>query len=198
METKSDDNSKNRIYVGLTLATVVLLCLFYDLIGILFIGIFMAVIYDACYMHIISLVRKEIVIAFAIVMEIFNILLVQLYIKDYVNVIMIITIVQISDVYQYIAGKFFGKNKIGWLSKNKTYEGYVYGLLLTIITFVLFCRIQYIFEIYVLGITSGLTSSLLKRTLQIKDYSDLLGPHGGWCDRIDSIIMPIFFYYFFY
>ncbi len=33
---------------------------------------------------------------------------------------------QLSDIYQYIGGSYFGKNKIGWISKNKTYEGYLW------------------------------------------------------------------------
>ena len=61
------------------------------------------------------------------------------------------------------------------IDTSLTFIGFVYEIVL----------------IYLLGIVSGLLSSLFKRLVGIKDYSDLLGPHGGWVDRIDSIIIPL-------
>ena len=43
------------------------------------------------------------------------------------TILLILSIVVISDIFQEFSGKFFGKNKIGWISPNKTYEGYIGG-----------------------------------------------------------------------
>lgn len=54
----------------------------------------------------------------------------------------------------------------------------------------------------ILGEIGDLTASLIKRKLEIKDYSNLLGTHGGFMDRIDSIlfgemfILPIMLVFF--
>lgn len=44
-----------------------------------------------------------------------------------------------------------------------------------------------------LGEVGDLTASLIKRKLEIKDYSNLLGTHGGFMDRIDSILFGSMF-----
>lgn len=44
-----------------------------------------------------------------------------------------------------------------------------------------------------LGEIGDLTASLIKRKLEIKDYSNLLGTHGGFMDRIDSILFGSMF-----
>jgi phosphatidate cytidylyltransferase len=44
-----------------------------------------------------------------------------------------------------------------------------------------------IFAYWCLGNLGGLLNSALKRHYQIKDFSNLLGAHGGWLDRADSI-----------
>lgn len=45
----------------------------------------------------------------------------------------------------------------------------------------------------ILGEIGDLTASLIKRKLEIKDYSNLLGTHGGFMDRIDSILFGSMF-----
>jgi phosphatidate cytidylyltransferase len=122
-------------------------------------------------------------------------------------VLSIVAITQASDIYQYIVGYcctytnlgfIIGNNKIGGISKNKTYQGYVGGFILTYLTFIYFYDYVYISGIYFLGISGGLISSYFKRQQGIKDYSNLLGPHGGWIDRTDSIILPAIFAFFLY
>jgi phosphatidate cytidylyltransferase len=39
------------------------------------------------------------------------------------------------------------------------------------------------------GVIGDLFVSLCKRRIGIKDISDLLGAHGGWLDRVDSVFM---------
>ena len=236
MEAKTD-NSKGRTIVGLSLTLFVVCCLYYGYIKILFVAITTAVFYDIQYMLRTLKINIYLVAAIYFLMQRFNIYLVNLYYQNPQIVIIIGTVTQVSDVYQYLAGKYFGKNKIGWISKNKSYEGYIIVLLLTVITFLpfllwsgllskqnsqalflpcllrkndgsfveqeqLFAQIWHttlkIILIYSLGVISGLISSFVKRLLNIKDYSDLLGPHGGWMDRIDSIVLPILVNFLFF
>lgn len=196
----------HRTLIGISLAGVVLICLYFGWVGILYIGINLAVGYDVIYMQYKQQTNLFITSIFFLVMELHNYLLLQFYYRNAHLLIKIITIAQVSDVYQYLAGTRLGRNKIGWISKNKTYEGYVIGWLLTMATYESILWIQFltghiktlnmskgfydVSMIYLLSVVSGLCSSLFKRMIDIKDYSDLLGPHGGWIDRIDSIILP--------
>ena len=40
---------------------------------------------------------------------------------------------------------------------------------------------------------SDLFSSMIKRKIDIKDFSNFLGSHGGFLDRLDSIIAAAFY-----
>jgi phosphatidate cytidylyltransferase len=203
---------KQRTLIGFSLAVFVLMCLYFGYINILYIGINFAIGYDICYMYIVHQINIDVICVLFLVMKLFNYVLLCLYYRNAYSLIKIITITQVSDVYQYLAGTYFGRNKIGWISKNKTYEGYMFGWLLTVITYEFMLLAQKyvgyieIFDvlngfyevsmIYLLSILSGLCSSLFKRIIDIKDYSNLLGPHGGWIDRIDSVILPSIVYWF--
>jgi len=128
--------------------------------------------------------------------------------------IALVFLTQINDVYQYICGKAFGKNGIIKISPNKTWEGFLGGIILTTITtviigkFILVLDISYIIlvafgiSISILGFFGDIFMSAIKRDLNIKDTSQLIPGHGGILDRIDSLIFvsPLFFHivrYFF-
>lgn len=201
--------SNIRTIIGFSIAFFAIFCMYFQYVNLLFLSINLALLYDAYYMLYNSGINIFIVGNFILTIFGCHYYLLHRYNIAPLIIIKMITIAQLSDVYQYIAGSKLGRLKIGWISKNKTYEGYLYGLIMTVITF---SPILYILElkgisvgkydltimncvydvvyIYILGVASGLLSSLFKRTLEIKDYSNLLGPHGGWIDRIDSIILP--------
>lgn len=97
-----------------------------------------------------------------------------------------------SDAIQQLIGKKWGKVKIvHFISPNKTLEGYVGG-------FVTMLMVSYLAEIsinyYIIGILGDLLFSYSKRQLNIKDWSGLLGSHGGFLDRFNSSIGCLFFY----
>lgn len=180
-----------RTIIGLGLATVVLLLLYLEYTKFLFICINLAVAYDTIFLFM-QLENKKIVAVFFTFMVCFNYYLFCIYNYFQLPVILVITITQLSDVYQYKIGTFTtNKTTIGWISKNKSYEGYIGGLFLTMLTFIWVSSFRKIIIVYILGIVGGLCSSYIKRKLEIKDYSNLLGPHGGFVDRIDSIIIPL-------
>lgn len=112
-----------------------------------------------------------------------------------------------NDVFQFICGKAFGKRKlIPHLSPNKTEAGFIGGILTTtLVGSLLFLHwmnlswtlgIVFALTISILGIFGDLTFSGIKRYFQIKDFSDSLPGHGGYIDRVDSLIFtsPVLFH----
>ncbi len=123
----------------------------------------------------------------------------------------IIFVTQFNDVSQYVSGKLFGQHKIiPKVSPNKTWEGFIGGLIITtIISMILapFLTIltwqQGLFAgilIACSGFIGDVVLSSVKRDLGIKDSGSLIPGHGGLLDRIDSLMysIPLFFHYFYY
>jgi phosphatidate cytidylyltransferase len=125
------------------------------------------------------------------------------------NVLLIaflIVVVQGSDVAQYIWGKLFGRTKIApALSPSKTWEGFIGGALSAIVigaslSFLTpFTPLQaggMAFVIVLMGFFGGLVMSAIKRDRGVKDWGQMIAGHGGFIDRLDSVIFsaPIFFH----
>ncbi|MCW8877709.1 MAG: phosphatidate cytidylyltransferase [Kangiellaceae bacterium] len=118
-----------------------------------------------------------------------------------------------ADTGAYFSGKAFGKTKLApVVSPNKTWEGVIGGLLLSVLvgwagalilgfeigepllyTSVLLCLAG-------ISVVGDLFESAMKRVANIKDSGNLLPGHGGFLDRLDSTIAvaPIFFLSFTY
>ncbi len=114
-----------------------------------------------------------------------------------------------NDFMQMFCGKAFGKHKIiPKVSPNKTWEGFIGGIIGTTILSVImahyltpFTLSQSIFAGAVLamfGFFGDVTMSAIKRDLGVKDTSSLIPGHGGILDRLDSLLFtaPLFFHYF--
>jgi phosphatidate cytidylyltransferase len=118
------------------------------------------------------------------------------------DIILILLIIVISDIFQELIGKKYGKNKIGWVSPNKTYEGYIGGYIGILIFYFIYNHFSnitsrdinfiYINIIYLLGVMGDLFFSLIKRNAGVKDYSNILLSHGGVLDRLDSFIFALY------
>jgi phosphatidate cytidylyltransferase len=124
----------------------------------------------------------------------------------------LITVTQLSDVFQYVWGKPFGKRKVApTVSPSKTWEGLIGGSLsaslvgLALYWITPFSPLQaFVFALLIvlMGFFGGLTMSAIKRSRGVKDFGGMIGGHGGMLDRIDSLCFsaPIFFhvvrYYF--
>jgi len=124
----------------------------------------------------------------------------------------LVIVVQMSDVFQYVWGKLFGRTKLAPnISPNKTWEGAIGGILTAVmigmglswITPFNFWQAGCIaLTITLMGLFGGLTMSAIKRDHGIKDFGNLIPGHGGMLDRMDSICFsaPILFHvtrYFF-
>lgn len=125
------------------------------------------------------------------------------------NVILIaylIFIVQLSDVLQYVWGKLLGRTKVAPnLSPSKTWEGLIGGALsASVVGTALFWMTPFsmieaagmCLMITMLGFFGGLVMSAIKRDRGVKDWGHLIAGHGGFIDRLDSVIFaaPIFFH----
>ena len=124
----------------------------------------------------------------------------------------LVTVVQMSDVLQYVAGKLFGRHKMAPnVSPSKTWEGLIVGGLAAtgvgsalwwITPFSPLEAAGMAFAIVVAGALGGLVLSAVKRSLGAKDWGVMIQGHGGALDRMDSVTFaaPLFFHltnYFF-
>lgn len=116
--------------------------------------------------------------------------------------------VVIYDTFAFYTGKFLGKTKFFELiSPNKTLEGFIGGLLGVVIFNIIsfkywslpvFSLPFFAVIIPLLAQMGDFFESYLKRSLGIKDFSNILLTHGGFLDRIDSYLfaLPVFYLIF--
>jgi len=116
---------------------------------------------------------------------------------------------EMNDVFQFTWGKLLGRRKIiEKISPNKTWEGFIGGLLSTVAA-AYFLRFLTPFsaEIALLagllivcsGFVGDIIVSAIKRDFGLKDTGTAIKGHGGILDRIDSLaISSPFFFYFVY
>ena len=121
-------------------------------------------------------------------------------------IIWLVVVVQLSDVFQYVVGKLFGKHPIApSLSPSKTREGTFGGILLAtlvgtalhgITPFGLWAAAGLSLIVTSMGFLGGLVLSAVKRDRGIKDWGHLIAGHGGFVDRLDSVLFaaPVFFH----
>ena len=117
-------------------------------------------------------------------------------------------VIFIGDTGAYFIGKPFGRHKLAPLaSPNKTWEGSVGGLVLACLggiaaqqillpEAVLWKAVVFAFIVHVVAQFSDPLESLFKRAAGVKDSSNVLPGHGGFLDRIDSLILAAPFYYY--
>ncbi len=114
-----------------------------------------------------------------------------------------------SDVGAYYVGKNLGKHKLAPnISPGKTWEGFIGGIVLSIIfaalsTFLFFRELPFQVSIplaivmSVVGVGGDLAESAIKRGAGAKDAASILPGHGGLLDRLDSLLFnaPILYYF---
>lgn len=108
-----------------------------------------------------------------------------------------------TDTCAYFVGTKFGKHKFTEISPKKSVEGCIGGTVGAMIISIIYTicinkfaglSISYIYAplvtilLSILSQIGDLSASSIKRTVNIKDYGNIIPGHGGILDRIDSII----------
>ena len=115
-----------------------------------------------------------------------------------------------NDTLAYCAGRLFGKHKMNErISPKKTWEGFIGGVVFSLICSITFALIvaalgkpilpifdlSHLYFVIIISILLPLIAdvgdfvfSAVKRSFGVKDFSAILPGHGGLLDRIDSLI----------
>ncbi len=115
-------------------------------------------------------------------------------------------LIWISDSFAYLVGSTIGRTKLyEKISPNKTVEGALGGLIAAIVASYFLSK--YVTDlsttswmiiasiVVVFGILGDLIESKFKREAGVKDSSNFIPGHGGFLDRLDSIIFVAPFVY---
>lgn len=113
-----------------------------------------------------------------------------------------------NDTGAYLAGKSFGKRKLfERISPNKTWEGFIGGLILAVVVSLNLGRYfesllswQWFTMAIIIGsfgTLGDLVESMIKRNTGVKDSGNILPGHGGLLDRFDGLLMaaPLVYIY---
>jgi phosphatidate cytidylyltransferase len=127
-------------------------------------------------------------------------------------ILLVIFAVELNDIFAYICGHLFGRQKfVPNTSPNKTVGGALGAVILTtplvaVIAHFIWtdtaldnpiCLVGLGIIVSVVGQFGDLMLSSIKRDLGLKDTSKLIPGHGGLLDRFDSLILvaPAVFHY---
>lgn len=114
----------------------------------------------------------------------------------------------LNDTGAYVFGRLFGKNKLfPRISPKKTWEGLIGGVISAMVGgwilsvyYPQFSLLNWLILAILISVSASfgdLVESMLKRSLKIKDSSNLLPGHGGILDRFDGVLLasPVVFTY---
>ena len=114
--------------------------------------------------------------------------------------LLVINFACVCDTGAYFAGVTLGKHKLcERVSPKKTVEGAIGGVVLSlVVTAILVALFKVPTNIFVMlgvtvvmcivGMLGDLFASVVKRSVSVKDYSNLIPGHGGILDRFDSML----------
>ncbi|MDY9919087.1 MAG: phosphatidate cytidylyltransferase [Proteiniphilum sp.] len=121
---------------------------------------------------------------------------------NWVPVLALFVFLWVNDTAAYFIGSLIGKHKlIEHISPKKSIEGFIAGILFTVLASLIFNRFHPDFStafwmglavvVALFGTLGDLFESLIKRTCNVKDAGNLIPGHGGILDRIDSLLVTV-------
>lgn len=125
--------------------------------------------------------------------------------------LLVLVIIVLADTGAYAIGRAFGRHKIlPRVSPKKSWEGYLAGIVTGVLTGWGVAALWHLFIPGILpvhGLILGVAiaalapmgdfgESMLKRCFNVKDSSTILLDHGGFLDRIDSILWAVIIGYY--
>ncbi len=125
-------------------------------------------------------------------------------------IVFLMLLIWAGDAAAYYGGRNFGKRKLlPEVSPNKTVEGAIANILGTLVAaglahlwfFTEFSLTHCLIVAFICGIIGqfgDFSESLIKRNCRVKDSGSLIPGHGGFLDRIDSLLFagPAFYCYY--
>lgn len=144
-----------------------------------------------------SLVLKSYVSNFfPIIIIIFLYFLINLLVLDREILYLCFLLSFLNDTSAYIFGNLMkGPLIVPSISPKKTWSGTLISSLISLIIFY-FLGYNFLFSL-IIGISffiGDIYFSYIKRTLDLKDFSNILRSHGGMLDRLDSIFLITIFF----
>jgi phosphatidate cytidylyltransferase len=115
----------------------------------------------------------------------------------------LLTIIFLGDTGAFYCGQFLGKHKLyAAVSPGKTWEGAVGGFASSVLGGVFFSQILSLHDsvgtiamvsgvLSIAGQVGDLVESMIKRNYGVKDSGSILPGHGGFLDRVDSLLFAI-------
>ena len=140
-----------------------------------------------------------------IIVSFFSLISILHFTNGLYTILYAVILVSTMDIFAYLGGKLIGKRKIiPSISKGKTIEGTIIGLVATILisyfikdlmNFNVIYSLIYGFFIGILAFSGDLLESAFKRKIGVKDSGNLIPGHGGLMDRFDGYFLVIPFLY---
>lgn len=126
-------------------------------------------------------------------------------------VLAVIIMIWTNDTFAFLIGKNFGNKKLfPSVSPKKTIEGFVGGVVFTLLAAYLIFQFSEEFSLLnwmilgliasVIGTFGDLVESKFKRQAKVKDSGHIMPGHGGLLDRLDSLffVAPFVYLYIHY
>ena len=114
--------------------------------------------------------------------------------------ILLYSLTWVNNTFAYIIGTLFGKNLIFKnISPKKSWEGLIGGIIFCFSTFYLMIYLNFPIEknlilamticVPILNLYGDLIQSKFKRLAKVKNSGTIIPGHGGFYDRMDSILL---------